>query len=183
MVRRLRQMVFPMLAGGLLVGGGVLMGMWLARGTGSGATWPPEQLLHASTAATGESFAVATGVIDADAEGVFVLDFLTGELQCAVLNHRTGKFSALFKANAARDLGVTKNPGFLMVTGQVNFQRGGGMAQPALSAVYVLDTNSGKMIAYGIPWRRELVATGRPQIDTLVPIDFLQVRNVSIRDQ
>ena len=65
----------------------------------------PEFPLQAATATVGGSFAIATGMIDSDVEGLFVLDFVTGDLQCAVLNFRTGKFNAVFRANVLQDLG------------------------------------------------------------------------------
>jgi len=178
-----------MLLGGLLVGAGVVLGH-LASGRG-GAThdWAAhfpglrEQVLHASTASGGDNFALATGAIDQDAEGIFVLDFLTGNLQCSVLNKRSMKFSALFRTNVTRDLGVTKNSKYQMVTGLVNFLRGGGAYRPGMSVVYVLDSSSGRLAAYGVPWLREAAATGRPQFGSLLPIDALQVRMVQVREQ
>jgi hypothetical protein len=82
-----------------------------------------------------------------------------------------------------QELGISKNPKYLMVTGHVNFPRGVGAARPALSAVYVLDTNSGNMVAYTVPWRREIAFSGRQQTGTLESLDTLRVRNVLIRDQ
>ncbi len=41
----------------------------------------PETVLNASASHGGETFAMATGPVDADVEGLFMLDFLTGELQ------------------------------------------------------------------------------------------------------
>ena len=177
------------LLGGLLVGAGVALGLWAGRGGGHANDWLdrfpdlPGKVLHASSATSGDSFAIATGPIDQDAEGVFVVDFLTGNLQCSVLNKRTAKFSALFRTNVARDLGVSKNAKYQIVTGSVNFSHGASIVRPGMSVVYVLDTSSGKMIAYGIPWQREAATTGRPQIGSLLPIDALRVRTVSVREQ
>jgi hypothetical protein len=70
-----------------------------------------------------------------------------------------------------------------MVTGHVNFPRGVGAARPALSAVYVLDANTGNMVAYTVPWRREVAFSGRQQLGKLEFLDALRVRNVLIRDQ
>lgn len=136
-----------------------------------------ETLLHASSASSGEQFAMASGAIDSEAEGIFVLDYVTGVLKCAVLNQRTGKFAALFTANVTSELGAAKNPKYEMVTGLVNFTRGTTPRRPGMSVVYVLDATTGKLIAYGIPWRREAAATGRPQIGQLQPIDGMQIRD------
>src|SRR5690554_4145990 len=68
--------------------------------------WIQEKPLRASTAAVGESFAMATGAIDQDVEGLYLLDFLTGDLQCVVLNFRTARFNAVFRTNVLNDLGI-----------------------------------------------------------------------------
>jgi hypothetical protein len=143
-----------------------------------------ERRLHASTAAMGESFAMATGSIDSDVEGLFLLDFVTGELQCIVLNYRSGKFNAIFRANVQADLGVdpAKRPKYLMTTGTINFPRGASAARPGNSVVYVMDTASGNFCAYAIPWRRELAATARPQAGGLMLMDVGTVRTGALRE-
>ena len=42
-------------------------------------------------------FAIATGLVDDELEAVFILDFLTGSLKCAVLSTSTGKFTSAFE--------------------------------------------------------------------------------------
>lgn len=153
---------------------------YVARGVGplAIAVWP-ETRLHAATAAQNDVYAMATGFIDDEIEGVYLLNFLTGDLQCSVVSNRPpsmGKFIGLFKTNVIRDLGLdpSKQPAYLMVTGQATFSRGGGAAQPAMSAVYVLDTSSGRFAAYSLPWRRDMASTGRPQIGMLTLLDVAQ---------
>lgn len=177
-----------MVSGGCLVGMGMLLGAGLMNHRGATEATTAlasfnETLLHASSASPGENFALATGAVDEDAEGVFVLDYLTGILKCAVLNHRTGKFAALFTTNVTKDLGASKNPKYQMVTGLVNFNRGATPMRPGMSVVYVLDSSSGRMAAYGIPWRRDAAATGRPQLGMLQTIDGLLTRTIQIREQ
>lgn len=143
--------------------------------------------LQAATATTGGSFAVATGMVDSDVEGLYVLDFVTGDLQCSVLNFRTGKFNAVFRANVLQDLGSDgavegKNPTFLLSTGMINFPRGASVARPGNSVCYVLDTTTGSYAAYAIPWRRELAATGRPQSGALMLLDVGRARTLAIRE-
>ena len=58
-----------------------------------------------------------------------------------------------------------------MTTGAINFPRGATAARPGNSIVYVLETTTGNYAAYGIPWRRELAATGRPQAAALQLLD------------
>lgn len=143
-----------------------------------------ERSLHASTAAVGESFAMATGAVDADVEGLFLLDFVTGDLQGVVMNFRTGKFGAVFRANVIQALGIdeAKRPKYLMTTGRINFPRGATAAQPGNCVVYVMDTTTGNFAAYGIPWRREFAATGRLQIDGLLLLDTGTARTAAIRE-
>jgi len=135
-------------------------------------------LLHASSASTDNSYALATGPIDEEAEGVFVMDFQTGVLHCAVLNHRSGKFGALFHANVAKDFGPSKNSKYQLVTGLMEFRGSASTKRMGQSVAYVLDSASGKIRAYAVPWRREAAATGMPQIGLLRAIDELDVRNV-----
>jgi hypothetical protein len=190
-----RRLALAALGGASFMGVGMVLGIGLAGRLSSqpAGTQPPsaavtlagqqamEQILHASTAASGESFALATGLIDQDAEGVYLLDFATGELKCMVLNHLTRQFSATFATNVTRELGVAKNPSYLMVTGEMSFPRGGGMMRPALSVVYVVDSSTGNMVAYGIPWHRNVGSVvGQPQIGPLVPLDAIRVRNIAV---
>ena len=84
--------------------------------------------LHAATASQNEAYAMATGAIDEEVEGVYLLNFLTGDLQCSVMGIRTGRFAGMFKTNVIRDLGMdpAKQPAYLMATGRVGFARGWG---------------------------------------------------------
>ena len=122
-------MLFVGLGAGLLVGVGMMIGTMFAmsQATGPASTQRlsenqivfPEKALLASATHGSEKFAMATGQVSDDSEGVFFLDYLTGELQCWVVYARTGKFGGLFKGNVLRDLksGRGKEPKFLMVTG------------------------------------------------------------------
>lgn len=144
----------------------------------------PPSLLQAASASQADNFAIATGPIDEDVEGLFVLDFVTGELQCVVLNYRTGRFGGLFRANVMQDLAsdAAKKPKYVMVAGQINFPRGAAAARPGNSVVYVLDTSSGAFGAYGLPWRRELAATGRGQMAPMILLDVGRARTAALRE-
>jgi hypothetical protein len=86
---------------GLAVAGALFAGFLLGRHQS-----PPEILLRATASHGAETMAVATGSID-EGEGLFVLDYLTGELNCFVLNPRANsKFNARFRANVVQILGV-----------------------------------------------------------------------------
>jgi len=150
------------------------------------AQLPPELVtkLHASSADGGASFAIATGPIDSDVEGLFALDFVTGELQCYVPN-TFGKFIAVYKYNVLADLGIqkSKSPSFAMVTGGVNSPRGSGPTRPASSIVYVADCTSGNVAAYGIPWSRQAAKSGHPQGGTMKLLAKFKGRTALIREE
>jgi hypothetical protein len=139
-------------------------------------------MVRAAAAHGGDTMAMATGTVD-EQEGLFVLDFLTGELQCYVLNARgPSVFFAHYRTNVINALGVEqgKKPSYAMVTGDVAFLRGAAIARPAGSVVYVCDTNTGNIAVYGIPWNRTAAAAGRPQQGALILLDVAKARNPDI---
>jgi hypothetical protein len=162
---------------GLLVGlsmvAGVLVGTQRSDAPQAAGIPLPEALLNATATHGTDNFAIATGPVDEDVEGIFLLDFLTGDLQCWALNGRTGTWGALYKYNVVNDLAVQpgKTPKFLMVTGMANF-RGGttGQIQPGGSLVYIVDANTGNVAVYGVPVNRQASRVGVPQIGTLIPV-------------
>jgi hypothetical protein len=160
---------------GLLVGVGMLVGALVATSRQPSIDLPINELkMKAMATHGGESFAMATGFVGDGMEGVFFLDYLTGDLKGFVLNSRTGGFGAGFKTNVAADLGVEKGkkPSFLMTTGMVNFRTGGnvGGKKPADCVVYVCDTHTGNFAAYSIPYNIILATNGGAQIDTFVKL-------------
>ncbi len=172
-------------------GGWILVGLLLlAAGyglrtlqQGQNPVWPVSTL-HAATAVQNEAYAFATGAIDEDVEGVFILNSLTGDLQCSVIGVRTHQFAGLFRTNVMKDLGMdpAKQPSYLMTTGLAQFARGGGAARLAFSVVYVLDTTTGNFAAYTLPWRRDMANTGRIQTGALVLLDVGQGPTAVIRE-
>jgi len=151
---------------GLLVGVGMLVGALTASKMQSPASVSfPETLLHATASHSGETLALATGQIDSDIEGLFVLDFLTGDLQCWVIYPRLGKIGAQYKHNVINDLGVQqgKKPSYVMVTGGAEIIRGASANTPAMCILYVADSNTGNVAAYTLLWNRNLHRAGAPQ--------------------
>ena len=125
----------------------------------------PEIPLQATATDSGETFAIATGYIADGIEGCFFLDFLTGDMQCWVINGRTGGQGGYFVQNVVADLGVEggrKNPRYLMVTGQATISGGSSAMKPADSLVYVADATTGNFAVY-----TRFPGTGRrrPRID------------------
>jgi hypothetical protein len=162
---------------------------WIALGIFIGAILSfclPAQPLHAVATHGQDGFALATGPIDNNIEGVYFLDGLTGELQGAAINVNNGQFTTFFKTNVVADLqlGQAKNPKFLMVTGGAAL-RGHNVIQPGQAIIYVMELNSGVLGAYAVPW-----AGGRPNVVGVaaqyLPLQLLtkaKMRDVAVRPQ
>ena len=154
---------------GLCLGLGVLVGSWATLAWGPQAPFVfPEIPLYATATDTGETMSMATGPVADGMEGVFFLDFLTGDLQCWVMSGRTGQMGGYFTYNVIQDLGIEpgrKNLRYLMVTGvsSMRVPPGAGAVRPADSLVYVADAHSGNFGVYAIPWNRQATATNQPQ--------------------
>ena len=137
---------------GLTTGLAVHVGLE-SRPSAGGSGLPLEELkLRASASHGSETFAMATGMLD-DTEGVFMLDYLTGDLTCFVLNSRTGKFAAMFRTNVWKEMPVEKGkkPTYVMCTGAWSFQGGNsGGGRMGDCVVYVADCNSGAFVAYSV---------------------------------
>ncbi len=162
---------------------GVWMVIGILIGLVAGAL-VPNTPLHASASIGQESFALCTGEVDTGLEGVYTLDYLTGELTGYVINTSTRKFTTAYKHNVLKDFGPeAKNPKFLMVTGAANLPQGRQPVGVGRALIYIAELSSGKVAAYGVPWN-----TGRataPGTATLnfVPLDAGSFRTLAIRPQ
>ncbi|MFM7245403.1 MAG: hypothetical protein ACKO40_14695 [Planctomycetaceae bacterium] len=145
----------------------------------STAVAPPARVT-ATTSLSQESFAVCTALIDGSLEGIFILDFETGDLTGGVLNQNTSKFGVSYRTNVLKDLGFkpgkVKNPKFLLVPGLASFAGAAG-SRMAQSVLYVTDAATGVTVAYGIPWNaQQTAAAGGPMNSELVPLDIARPR-------
>ena len=164
-----RTKAFGLLATGLLlgltIGGAMTVGVLVGqRSPALGAAAGFNDVQHKATASHGtDSFAIATGPIDDNVEGLFTLDFLTGDLSCFVINPRNMSVGGIFKTNVASQLGAQKGkkPNYLLATGTVNVSGG---ARMAASICYVVDANTGTVAAFGFPWTKAATTAGAPQV-------------------
>jgi hypothetical protein len=148
----------------------------------------PTTYLQAEAAVQGKTVAVATGAIDEEVEGLFTIDFLTGDLQCFALYVKSpaaDKIGGCFGRNVLADLGVdkAKKPEFLLVTGRANFPRGTAGARPGFSVVYVIDDTTGRFAAYTVPWDKTKAVRGVPQKDALVLLGKGTARTARLREE
>jgi len=152
---------------GLAIGGGIAIGVLVGQHSSATANFPGLADLHLKAMAShgSDTFAIATGPIDDDVEGLFTLDFLTGELTCFVINPRNGLFGGMFKANVANVLKVEKGkkPSYLMVTGNIQTTGTAGGQRPAASLCYVVDGNTGDAAAFTFPWVKAATTVGVAQ--------------------
>ncbi len=189
-----KQMTILALGAGVLVALAVALGVYvgyqLAAGSASGAqaagqdvVFPAElqqRLLHADSASIGKQIAVATGNVADGTDGVFVLDFLTGDLYCWTLNPRNvgAGYVLVYKTNVLKDLGIEKGktPDYVLVTGDISATRGSAVAQPAGCVCYVADGSTGAVAAYSLLYNPTMFKAGRPQLGNLVTLAKAKAR-------
>jgi hypothetical protein len=169
------------IASGALLAVGVAIGVSCAWGLAPRRDLPKA---FAITSQADESFAVCTAPIDManSIEGIFVLDFATGDLTGGVLNAGSALFATSYKCNVLGDLGFqpgqAKNPRFLLVAGTAELRPNPriGRRQLAPSVIYVTDCTTGATAAYGIPWSPQQANASAPVISELVPLDVARPR-------
>ena len=173
------------LVAGLLVGSGMLIGSLVTLATAKGNNNLVIERPVTATATHGsKKFAMATGRVGDNTEGVFMLDFLTGDLLCNVVYPRTRDIRAKFGANVARDLGGAgtgargKDPDYVMVTGVTQFND----RTISQCVVYVADANTGNYVIYVMPWDRNAVSNGRNQVAPMRVLARGTARNVRIEN-
>jgi len=163
---------------------------WLAIGALAGflmAALMPAQQSQAVATHGQDGFALATGLLDTNVEGVYFLDCLTGVLRGSVLNVYNGQFTASFETNVLTDmrLDTVKNPKFLMVTGLANLRRGPTQFQPGESVIYVAEISSGTLAAYAVRWNVGVAINPTPALKaaSFAFLGTIPLRSVAVRPQ
>lgn len=172
---------------GIALAAGVAVGM-RSQGAGDVAgRFPIAELKANAFAAHGnETFAIATGPVDGTVDGVFCLDFLTGDLTGYVIHPRSGRFGAAFKTNVIKDLPIEqgKKPAYAMAIGRINPVASYSNVKPGGSIIYVADCNSGNVAAYCFPWTSQW--SSNPQQSLLaaqmMTLDKARARDLKIRE-
>ena len=158
------------------------IGYWM--GLAQRSPYAMLDLNKVSTAASGQNMAVATGAVSDEAEGVFFLDYLTGDLQCLVYYPRSGAFGARYYTNVQQHMPSSgKNAQYLMVTGAAISTRTSSNLKPANCLVYVTDVNNGTFAAYTVPWSKTAESSSQAQMGALVFVGGGPIRNYQVNDQ
>ncbi|MEN0111253.1 MAG: hypothetical protein AAF805_11080 [Planctomycetota bacterium] len=182
------------LAAAVCLAAGVALGAWLRSGEGDATPFQipasvlPALEVDATATQAHDNFVIATGFVDDGIEGLYFLDFLTGELRGVVLNQRGPGFGCYYSRNIMQDFGqqAVKNPKYLMVTGRINStQRGSATSSGRLArtAIYVVEANSGQVVAYGLRFNPSIMAAGKEQGGSFIPLARETLREATIRDQ
>ena len=162
-----------------------------AAGIGIGLSWNQTDSsgalpVYADNASRGDNISMATGFIEEDTEGLFVLDHQTGLLQCWLLNRQTGAIGGIFSANAGKALQIDKasNADFVMTTGRIDFAGTQGNQRPGGSVCYVGDGNTGRVVGFGVQINVAALNARQQQAGELAVICQGVVREGSrLRDQ
>lgn len=157
---------------------------WLAMGFIAGLAvsylWPHEPLQASASDRTAQ-FGLCTGKINSidPIEGIYVLDFLTGQLKGAVINRQIGKFTAFYFRDVAKDLAVDpqSKPSYAFVTGTAQLTAQGS-GPPATDLIYVAELSSGKVAAYTYLWR-DSTQLQPPML--MYPVDAFQFRTPIVK--
>ncbi len=171
---------------GIASGIGVYVGNQLAQDRMI-ESLPPLQL-NAGTASRSKSVSMATGLINGNVEGLFVLDHISGNLQCWLLSPKTGAIGGIYVANAAADLaggGKAGEADYVMTTGNFFFNGTKSSSEfPGQSVCYVADSNTGNVIGYGLVYNQQGMKRGVPQKGFLKVVCKGSIRSeASTRDQ
>lgn len=131
-------------------------------------------VLQADTAARGKSMSMATGFIDRgrSIEGLFVLDHLSGVLQCWLVNPRTGQVAGIYAADVNAHLELQKggDNDYVMTTGNFEIDGRRNNANPADCICYVGDGSTGKVVGFSLFYDNQLIPQNREERGELVVV-------------
>jgi hypothetical protein len=154
----------------------------LVAGLGIAQFWPHEPV-RAATADRDDKFGMTTcpvSFVDGT-EGVFVIDYLTGQLKGGMVNPRMGVFTNFYFRNLAADFNVDPKaePHYAMVAGARGQNIGQAGRTLSAGTIYVAELTSGQVVAYTFPYV-ELRKVAPPV--QMTPMDKFQFREPVIRD-
>ncbi|MEX0703843.1 MAG: hypothetical protein WD069_17220 [Planctomycetales bacterium] len=156
--------------------GAALIAVGLAAGLGI-AHFRPSEPLRADAVDRGSKFSLMTTPVSftEGTEGVFAVDYLTGQLKGAVINTKVGRFTNFYYRNLAADFNVDPKvqPHYAVVGGRGQLTGTGGITS-ATSLIYVSELTSGKVVAYGMPFRESVQPLPPAELTPIAEFQFRQ---------
>ncbi|MBC8114026.1 MAG: hypothetical protein H7062_06590 [Candidatus Saccharimonas sp.] len=154
----------------------VWMGMGLMAGLCLAYFWPHETA-QAVMGDRDDRFAMCTVDVGfANPEAIFVLDFLTGRLQGAMLNQQSGTFTNFWARNIAADFqqqaDAAAKAKYVFVPGRADLNNKGGTTTAA-GVLYIGELTSGKVGCYRFSFKTS--RTVMP-LQTLEPFAYFPFR-------
>lgn len=161
-------------------------GWWLVSGVLIGLVLGglvPPMPLHGSATASAEGFSICTAELEPGNEGIYYLDYQTGDLNAAFIHPRAHKFINIYKYNILKDFADARTPKFLMVSGSTPliFPQGGNV-RPSVGMVYVVEVTSGIVCAYAAPYSINRESIPAATNEKLQLVDKGKFRSGVIRD-
>lgn len=154
----------------------VLLAVGVAAGLGI-SHFRSSEPLQAGQVDRSSKFALMTTPVSftEGTEGVFAIDYLTGQLSGAVMNTKNGVFTNFYYRNLAAEFNVDPKtqPNYCVVGGRGQLPGRGGITS-ATSIIYVGELTSGKVVAYFLPYRESMVP--------LPPVALTPIANFSFRE-
>ena len=127
----------------------------------------PSLQLHATTALENEgNVSVLTGIIESNTGGLYIFDHDTGQLQCWMIDRKSGEIVGVFNADVFKDMlfdKVGKTRFLLRVDYILESQHKGVKTRAGNSTCFVTETISGKIIAYQVAYDKNALTRGRLQ--------------------
>lgn len=109
--------------------------------------------LAADSASGGKTVSMATGSVFEGADGLFILDHMTGMLQCWILNPRTGDVGGIYVVDVNAAMALDKgDPDFVMTTGDFFLKGRRGNMDFANTVCYIAEGKSGKAAGFSLSY-------------------------------
>ena len=158
-------------------------GVWLTIGTIFGfliASALPTEPAYAQAVESGEKFAMASvPTLNATADAIFVLDYLTGRLYGAQYNSTSGRFAAYYGRNLVDDFDLGGNdPQFVLLPANL-YPRSTGRGPVAVGGIYVGELTTGRVNLYSISLNGSQRPSPNPQLIPLQPVDQFDFRQAA----
>jgi len=124
---------------------------------------------------------MVTVPLDAGMEAVVTLDHKTGDMSGYVLNRLNAQFFIRYRHNITNEFPEHQGA-YLMATGMADFRGFNSNTRIASGVIYVSEENSGRVVAYALPWNTQFAASNAPRQDlAFIALDQAATRFTQLR--